>query len=63
MTMKELPSATQDPICGMTVDEATSLHSERDGKKFYFCSDQCQEEFLSAPDGAKPKDGAKGCCG
>ncbi len=28
---------TKDPICSMTVDEATALHVERDGKTFYFC--------------------------
>jgi Cu+-exporting ATPase len=63
MTMKESTSATKDPICGMTVDEATALHTERDGKKFYFCSDHCQKKFLSTPAGAKPKDGSRGCCG
>ena len=50
---------TKDPICGMTVDEATALHAERDGRMFYFCSDHCRKQFLS--DGASPKtDG--GCC-
>jgi Cu+-exporting ATPase len=63
MTMKESTSATKDPICGMTVDEATALHTERDGEKVYFCSDHCQKKFLSAPVGAKPKDGSRGCCG
>jgi Cu+-exporting ATPase len=28
-----------DPICGMTVDEASALCAERDGQTFYFCSD------------------------
>jgi YHS domain-containing protein len=28
----------KDPICGMTVDIATALQSERDGKTYYFCS-------------------------
>ena len=36
-----------DPICGMTVDEATALHGERGGQVFYFCSDQCQQKFLA----------------
>ena len=40
---------TTDPICGMTVDEATSLRTERDGQTFYFCSDHCRQKFLSAP--------------
>jgi Cu+-exporting ATPase len=36
----------------MTVDEATALHAERDGKTFYFCSEHCRKKFLSqsAPD-------------
>ena len=40
---------TKDPVCGMTVDEASALHAERDGKTFYFCSDHCRQKFLSAP--------------
>jgi Cu+-exporting ATPase len=37
----------KDSICGMTVDEATALHAERDGETFYFCSENCQKKFLS----------------
>jgi YHS domain-containing protein len=63
MTMKESKTATKDPICGMTVDEATALHAERDGKTFYFCCDGCRQKFLSTPPGAKPE-GKSGCgCG
>ena len=61
--MKESKSATNDPICGMTVDAATALHAERDGKTFYFCSDHCRSTFLSAPVGAKPEGKAGGCRG
>ena len=39
----------KDPICGMTVDEATALSAERDGETFYFCSDHCRQTFLSPP--------------
>ncbi len=52
--MQESNSVTKDPICGMTVDEATALNAERDGKKFYFCSDHCRQKFLATPTGAKP---------
>ena len=52
---------TQDPICGMTVDKATALHAERDGKTFYFCSGQCQQKFLSKSSGDKPEK-KSGCC-
>jgi len=44
---------TKDPICGMTADEATALHAERDGETFYFCSVHCQKTFLSNPTQAK----------
>ena len=54
---------TKDPICGMTVDEATALNAERDGKTFYFCSDHCRQKFLSAPAGVKPEGKSGGCCG
>jgi heavy metal translocating P-type ATPase len=41
---------TQDPICGMTVDETKARRSERDGKSYYFCSEHCQRKFLAAPE-------------
>ena len=34
-----------DPICGMSVDEATALSVERDGESFYFCSKHCRSRF------------------
>lgn len=45
----------------MTVDEATAIHAERDGKTFYFCSEHCREKFLAAPTDAQP-DKKAGCC-
>jgi P-type Cu+ transporter len=39
----------KDPICGMTVDEATALNAERDGQTFYFCSEHCRKKFLAQP--------------
>jgi Cu+-exporting ATPase len=53
MEMNESKSAAQDPVCGMTVDEATALHAERGGQTFYFCSDHCRKKFLSTPTTAK----------
>ncbi len=61
--MKESRSMTRDPVCGMSVDEATALHTERDGKTFYFCSDSCRQKFLSAPASAKSEHKSGGCCG
>jgi P-type Cu+ transporter len=37
----------KDPICGMTVDEASALKAEREGEFFYFCSEHCRERFLA----------------
>ena len=61
--MTETTNNTKDPICGMSVDEATALHAERDGKTFYFCSDHCRQKFLAAPAGAKSEEKSHGCCG
>jgi Cu+-exporting ATPase len=36
----------RDPICGMTVDEASGLRVEREGQTFYFCSEHCRQRFL-----------------
>jgi Cu+-exporting ATPase len=56
--MNESKSTTKDPICGMTVDEATALQAERDGQTFYFCSEHCRKAFLSPPDSRKHKEEA-----
>jgi YHS domain-containing protein len=45
-------SATKDPVCGMTVDNATAIHAERHGETFYFCSEGCRQALLSTPIGA-----------
>ncbi|HTU24012.1 MAG TPA: heavy metal translocating P-type ATPase [Pirellulales bacterium] len=37
-----------DPICGMQVNEETGLSIDRDGKRYYFCSDRCRQRFLTA---------------
>jgi Cu+-exporting ATPase len=36
-----------DPICGMTVDEATARSAQRDGQTLYFCSEHCRQKFLA----------------
>ncbi|MCO6457428.1 MAG: YHS domain-containing protein, partial [Pirellulaceae bacterium] len=43
-----------DPVCGMTVDEATARSAERDGQKVYFCSEHCRQKFLSSGSSEKP---------
>ena len=62
MSMNEAQSVTKDPICGMTVDPATALQAQRDGKTSYFCCENCREKFLSNPVGAKQEGKAGGCC-
>ena len=37
----------KDPICGMMVDKATALKTERAGRSYYFCSVGCQRTFES----------------
>lgn len=44
-----------DPICGMTVDEAKARNAERDGQKFYFCSEHCRQKFLAVGHQDEPK--------
>jgi len=51
---------TKDPICGMTVDEATGLSAQRGGETFYFCSEHCRKKFLAQTSPVEP---AGGCCG
>jgi Cu+-exporting ATPase len=63
MKMNTSKTEATDPICGMTVDTATALHAELDGKTFYFCGEHCRTKFLSAPTGPKPKAKSGGCCG
>jgi Cu+-exporting ATPase len=63
MTMVESKAVTEDPICGMTVDEATALHAERGGKTFYFCCDHCRQKFLSTSAGVKIEEKSGSCCG
>jgi len=59
--MNKTTSVTKDSACGMTVDKATAIHTERDGKTYYFCSEGCRQKFLSTPGGAKA-DRKSGCC-
>ncbi len=51
---------TKDPICGMTVDEATALRAEREGETFYFCSEHCRKKFRSQ---STPATSDGDCCG
>ena len=37
----------KDPVCGMVVDEKTSLASDIGGRQFYFCSSSCLNTFAN----------------
>ncbi len=39
-----------DPVCGMTIDPATTAASaEHDGQTYYFCCGHCHRSFLRDP--------------
>ncbi|WP_409999025.1 heavy metal translocating P-type ATPase [Bradyrhizobium sp. SZCCHNRI2007] len=45
------PSKVIDPVCGMSVDPATSKHRfEHQGQTFHFCSAGCRTKFAADPD-------------
>lgn len=44
------PSKVIDPVCGMTVDPATTPHkAEYQGEHYYFCSGGCRTKFVANP--------------
>jgi len=49
--MSETTSFSKDPTCRLAVEEATSPHSVRDGRTYYFCSELCQQKFLAVSAG------------
>lgn len=63
MNVNESKTVIKDPVCNMTVDAATAIHAERDGKTYYFCSDRCRQKFLATSASDQPKGKSGGCCG
>lgn len=48
---KDRMELDHDPVCGMSVDPATSTHhAEFGGQIFHFCSAGCEAKFREAPD-------------
>ena len=44
------PNSARDPVCGMTVDPATTAHhATHDGAHFHFCSAGCLGKFRAEP--------------
>jgi Cu+-exporting ATPase len=49
--MDQIATQVTDPVCGMTVDPATTRHRyEHDGSTFHFCSAGCRGKFAGDPD-------------
>lgn len=44
------PPAECDPICGMTVDAQAPAQLVHEGRRFFFCSQDCLRTFLAAPE-------------
>jgi P-type Cu+ transporter len=44
---RSVKDVAKDPICGMLVDKATALRTERAGRIYYFCSVNCRRTFES----------------
>ena len=44
---RALSGRAKDPVCGMVVNKATALRSDRSGRSYYFCSAGCQRTFDS----------------
>ena len=44
------PATVVDPVCGMSVDPATTAHhAEHAGRAYAFCSDGCRARFIADP--------------
>ncbi len=46
---KTVPTGTHDPVCGMEVKSPSKYYIDMDGKKYEFCSDNCQDKFALDP--------------
>ncbi len=40
----------RDPVCGASVPEQGAPSSEFEGKLYYFCSEDCKQEFDDDPE-------------
>jgi YHS domain-containing protein len=40
----------EDPVCGMSVNEQTTLKTMYKGKVYYFCSAACKSAFQKDPE-------------
>jgi len=49
----------KDPVCGMQVTEDSKFTSQFDSKKYFFCSQSCNDKFDNSPTEFVEKE----CCG
>lgn len=42
--------AVKDPVCGMEIEEDDAVGTaEHEGRSYYFCSEDCKQEFEADP--------------
>ncbi len=39
-----------DPVCGQTVVEDNEMSADYSGEIYYFCSEDCRNEFIDDPE-------------
>ncbi|HEX6579593.1 MAG TPA: heavy metal translocating P-type ATPase [Actinomycetota bacterium] len=48
---EEAMATVKDPVCGMDIDPATAAASEEyEGTTYYFCSENCHQQFVATPE-------------
>ncbi len=55
---RELTGMATDPVCGMAVEQDTTLHLQAEGHEWWFCSDSCRADFAADPDRYRAKEPA-----
>lgn len=48
----------KDPVCGMYLDPRLAIRDEMKGT-YYFCSEQCRDQFMSNPERFRPAEEGK----
>lgn len=39
-----------DPVCGVQLDEEEAVTTNYEEQTYYFCCDDCRQEFMDAPE-------------
>ena len=51
-----------DPVCKMKVDNKTKFYLEFEGTKYYFCSENCKNQFNTSPKDYAKENATSDCC-